>query len=224
MVKKRKDEADEDKIKCKNEVQDTDVIKSGEKDDREVEDIESTENNNACTCDSKGQVDENENMEDKCDKSDEIADLSQKLEQKEKELEENIELAQRIKAEFDNYKRRVSREKEQLYTDMAGDIISKFIPIIDNIERAVSAASDGNDSQKVLEGIEMILNQFMDVMNKEGVEEIPALNQQFDPNLHNAVMHVEDEGYEANTIVEVFQKGYMLNGKVLRYSMVKVAN
>lgn len=150
--------------------------------------------------------------------------LKEQLSKKENELKVHVELIQRVKAEFDNYKRRTAKEKEQLYTDITGDVIAKLLPVVDNLERAVNSASETTDMEKLLDGVKMILNQFKDVLAKEGVEEIPAMDQQFDPNYHNAVMHVEDDGYEDNMVVEEFQKGYKIKDKVLRYSMVKVAN
>lgn len=150
--------------------------------------------------------------------------LEEELAKKDAQLGEYIELAQRVKAEFDNYRKRTAREKEQLYSDIRGDIILKFLPVLDNLERAGSQTSEVSDLSSVIDGMNMILKQFKDILAKEGVEEIEADGKNFDPNLHNAVMHIEDESAGNNTIVEVFQKGYKLKDKVLRHSMVKVAN
>lgn len=156
--------------------------------------------------------------------SDEMMRLKDELKKKDDELTEYIELAQRVKAEFDNYKKRTAREKEQLYTDVSGDIICKLLPVMDNLERAISTSSDNSDAGTLMSGMEMILKQFKDVLRKEGLEEIESSGQKFDPMLHNAVMHVEDESLGQNEIVEVFQKGYKLKDKIIRHSMVKVAN
>lgn len=152
----------------------------------------------------------------------EIDKLKKQLEEKENELNGYIDIAKRIKAEFENYKKRTLREKEQLYTDITGEIVSKFLPVIDNLERA--AASDSEDVESMSKGLKMILKQFNDVLSKEGVEEIEAMGKEFDPNLHNAVMHTTDESVDEGVIVEVFQKGYKIKDKVIRHSVVKVAN
>jgi Molecular chaperone GrpE (heat shock protein) len=154
----------------------------------------------------------------------EVANLKKQLLQKDEELKGHIELAQRVKAEFDNYRKRTAREKEQLYSDITGDIITRLLPVIDNLERAISTSSEGSDSKAIISGMEMILKQFKDILAKEGIEEIEASGKEFDPQYHNAVMHIEDEAYGSNTIAEVFQKGYRLKDKVIRHSMVKVAN
>lgn len=154
--------------------------------------------------------------------ADEFSVLKKQLQEKDNELRAYTELAQRVKAEFDNYKKRIAKEREQQYTDITGDIIFKFLPIIDNLERAISVNSD--DSSIIADGIEMILKQFKEILSKEGVEEIEALGQQFNPYYHEAVMHIEDEEYESNAITEVFRKGYKIKDKILRHSMVKVAN
>lgn len=148
--------------------------------------------------------------------------LKVKLEDKEKELSEYIELAQRVKAEFDNYKKRTVREKEQLNVEIKCDVISSILPVIDNLMRAVS--SEPSENGGVIEGVRMIIKQFMDILAKQGLEEIEASGQEFDPAYHNAVMHIDDESYGSNYIVEVFQKGYKLKDRVIRHSVVKVAN
>lgn len=173
---------------------------------------------------SKGQDDSGDNIISDGEYADEVSLLKEQLQKKEEELKQYVDLAQRVKAEFDNFKKRTAREREQLYTDITGDIISKILPVIDNLERAVSSAAESTDGEKISEGLKLIMNQINDILAKEGVEEIKALNENFDPNYHDAVMHVEDENYGPNTVVEVFQKGYKIKEKVLRYSAVKVAN
>lgn len=129
----------------------------------------------------------------------------------------------RLQADFDNYRKRVAREKEEIYTTALGDLIKQLLPIIDNFERALDSFKSANLDPKYYDGLEMIYKEFIGILNKNGLEEIEALNCNFDPNLHHAVMKVEAEGDEENIIKEVFQKGYMLNNKVIRPSMVKVA-
>jgi molecular chaperone GrpE len=127
----------------------------------------------------------------------------------------------RLAAEYDNYRKRTTREKEGAYTDGKSDTATAFLAVYDNLERAVQQF-DAADPHR--QGIEMIGKQFLEVLSKLGVAEIEAAGKAFDPNVHNAVMHVEDDAVEENTVVEVFQKGFRLGDKVLRCSMVKVAN
>lgn len=126
----------------------------------------------------------------------------------------------RLSAEYENYRKRTTKEKEGIYSDSVVDVLKETLPILDNLERAL-AADGSKEDLKV--GIEMTSKQFIDTLSKFGVEEI-LTEAGFDPNLHNAVMHVNDDSFGENAIVEVFQKGYKKDEKVLRYSMVKVAN
>lgn len=127
----------------------------------------------------------------------------------------------RLMAEFDNYKKRSAKERENIYADVRVDTVSKFLPVYDNLERAL-AAETGDEAFK--RGVEMTFQQLCDVFQKLGVEPIESVGQTFDPNLHNAVMHVEDEAYGEGEIIEEFQKGFKTADKVIRFSMVKVAN
>jgi len=126
----------------------------------------------------------------------------------------------RTMAEYENFRKRTAKEKEGIYTDACADVLKEVLPVLDNLERALSVEGSGEDLRI---GVEMTVRQFNDAFNKLGVEEL-APEGEFDPNLHNAVMHIEDEQYGTNEIVEVFQKGYKRANKVLRHSMVKVAN
>lgn len=126
----------------------------------------------------------------------------------------------RTVAEYDNFRKRTIKEKENIYTEACADVLKEMLPVLDNLERAVAVDGSVEDLKK---GLEMTINQFMGALNKLGVEEIAA-DGEFDPNHHNAVMHVEDSSLGANQVAEVFQKGYKKGEKVLRYSMVKVAN
>lgn len=126
----------------------------------------------------------------------------------------------RISAEYDNFRKRTAKEKEGIYSDACTDVLKNMLPVLDNLERAVSVEGNLDDLKK---GIDMTLRQFKDSLNKLNVEEI-STEEGFDPNYHNAVMHMVDENYGKNEIVEVFQKGYKRENKVIRYSMVKVAN
>lgn len=126
----------------------------------------------------------------------------------------------RTVAEYDNFRKRTVKEKEGIYTNACEDILKEFLPVLDNLERAITVDGSIEDLKK---GIEMTIKQFSDALEKLEVEEIGA-DGEFDPNVHNAVMHVDDEQYGKNQVVEVFQKGYKRGEKVLRHSMVKVAN
>ncbi len=144
------------------------------------------------------------------------------LKKKQQEIDALNDKYLRTVAEYDNFKRRTVKEKEQLYKDSACDIISQILPVIDNLERALAAFPDKeNDYYK---GVEMVMRQTEEIFTKMGVEAIKSVGEEFNPELHNAVMHIDDDAYNDNTIVEEFQKGYKYKDKVIRYSMVKVAN
>ena len=135
--------------------------------------------------------------------------------------QEDSERYLRLMAEFDNYKKRSAKERENIYTDVRVDTVTKFLPVYDNLERAMKTETADEAFKK---GVEMTFNQLTDVFRKLGVEEIESVGKPFDPTLHNAVMHVEDEALGENEIVEEFQKGFRIGDKVIRFSMVKVAN
>ncbi len=136
------------------------------------------------------------------------------------ELEQEKDRYQRVVAEYANYKRRTDQEKEQLGTFVKGEVLKALLPQIDNLDRAVSSP-EGEEYKK---GIDMVIRQFADSLTAMGLEEIPALGQTFDPELHHAVMREDADGVEPETVTEVYQKGYRLGTRVLRPSMVKVAN
>ena len=127
----------------------------------------------------------------------------------------------RLAAEYDNFRKRSQKEKDSLYTDIKVDTLRKFLPVYDNLERALKQATADEAYRK---GVEMIMAQFKSTMDGLGVTEIAAEGEKFDPEKHNAVMHVEDESFGENEIVEVFQRGFTLGDKVIRFAMVKVAN
>lgn len=127
----------------------------------------------------------------------------------------------RLCAEYDNYRKRSQKERDGLYADIKADTLLKFLPVYDNLERALATPTADEAYRK---GVEMTMVQFNTTLEKLGVTEIEALGKSFDPNVHNAVMHVEDESRGENEVVEVFQKGFKLGDKVIRFAMVKVAN
>ena len=127
----------------------------------------------------------------------------------------------RLAAEYDNYRKRTAKEKESLWTDAKADTVQAFLPVYDNLERALKQDTADEAFKK---GVEMTMNQLKEVFARLGVTEIEAQGQPFDPNLHNAVMHIEDENLGENTVAQVFQAGFMLGEKVIRFAMVQVAN
>lgn len=143
------------------------------------------------------------------------------LEEKIKSLEERY---LRLAAEYDNYKKRTIREKDAIFADCLASNIEKLLPILDNLERASKTETDSEEASKIVEGIELIAKQFKDILASMDIEIIDAVGNKFDHLLHNAVMHIEDDNFGDNEVVEELQKGYKYKDKVIRHSMVKVAN
>ena len=127
----------------------------------------------------------------------------------------------RLAAEYDNYRKRTAKEKESIWTTAKADTAAAFLPVYDNLERAIKQETADEAYKK---GVEMTMNQLKEVFSKLGIEEIPALGEQFDPNLHNAVMHIDDENLGENVVAQVFQAGFRCGEKVIRFAMVQVAN
>lgn len=136
-------------------------------------------------------------------------------------LAEQEEKFLRLAAEYDNYRKRSQKEKEAAWVAAKGDAVLAFLPVYDNLERALKQETADEAYKK---GVEMTFSGLKEILTKQGVEEIPALGETFDPNAHNAVMHVDDDTVGENTIVEVFQTGFRSGDKVVRFAMVKVAN
>lgn len=155
------------------------------------------------------------------DKDEYIAKLNNDLLEQKKRSDEYFDHLKRNMAEFDNFKKRMQKEKENMYSTIVADFVSELLPVMDNFEKAVDAETK-DESYK--NGMKMIYSQINDLLKKAGVEEIEALGKEFDPNYHEAVMHIEDDKYKEKEIVEVFRKGYKLGDKVIRHTMVKVAN
>ncbi|NMA94862.1 MAG: nucleotide exchange factor GrpE [Clostridiales bacterium] len=177
----------------------------------EREDIENCSNDcaNDCTCH---------------DILDEEVQLDEQFEIIKKERDANLALAQRIQAEFDNFRKRNKNISGEYYDMGVGELAIEFLAVLDNLERALESMDGGECPQAFVEGIDMVTKQFIDVFKKFEIEEIEAINMPFDPNWHHAVAQEPAEGdQEKNTVVEVLQKGYRHKDKVLRYSMVKVA-
>ncbi len=152
----------------------------------------------------------------------ELADTQKKLADAEAALAEEHDKYLRLYAEYDNFRRRTAKEKESIYGDACADTVSGILPIIDTLERAAAALSPEDAESPLGKGITMTLKAATDALAKMGVEVIPT--ETFDPDIHNAVMHIEDETLPESAIVEVFQRGYRKGDRIIRYAMVKVAN
>ena len=169
-----------------------------------------------------------EKAEDKADSSEETKEkkfFGKKKEKKDKKDEKIEELTDQVKrqmAEFDNYRKRTEKEKASMYIIGAKDIVEKILPVVDNFERGLATAEGSEDP--FVQGMEKIYKQLLTTLNEMGVKAIEAVGTEFNPDFHNAVMHVEDEEVGENIVVEEFQKGYMYKDFVVRHSMVKVAN
>ena len=148
----------------------------------------------------------------------------EKKDKKDEQIEDLTDRLKRSMAEFDNYRKRVEKEKSHMYEIGAKDVIEKILPIVDNFERGFDSLSEEEREAPFAAGMDKVFKQLTDMLEGIGVTPIEALDQEFDPNLHNAVMHVEDESVGENIIVEEFQKGYCYKDSVVRHSMVKVAN
>ena len=147
--------------------------------------------------------------------------IKEELEAKNKELEEKDDRLKRLMAEFDNYKKRSQKERENLYSSLLSDIIQKILPVIDNLEKASNVKTQDENYKQ---GVEMCLKQFKDVLNSNGVSEIEAVGKIFNPELHEAISSVVDENLGEKEIKEEYRKGYKIGDKVIRHSLVVVAN
>ena len=143
------------------------------------------------------------------------------IDPKQQELDELNDRYKRVLAEFENYKKRSSKERETLYNSIVSDIVEVFLPVVDNLENALKIETQDVEYKK---GIELVLKQFKDILKSKGVEEIPAMGETFDPALHEAVSSVQDPDKNAQEIVQEYRKGYKIGSKVIRHSMVVVAN
>ena len=199
------------------ELKDEVIIEKTEKETQETENGSQVENKESS--EASDVVSENEGNTD----SDELNIVKQQKEEN-KKLQEELDMTKdrllRLTAEYDNYRKRTTKEKEGIYSDAYVDVLKEIIPILDNLERAVAADGSIEDLKK---GIEMTIKGCQDSFIKLGIEEIDTSGE-FDPNVHNAVMHIEDESLGKNVIAEVFQKGYKKEDKIIRHTMVKVAN
>ena len=153
--------------------------------------------------------------------NDEIIEIKKENETLKIQLDETNDRLKRVAAEFDNYKKRNEKEKVGMYSSVMSDVISNFLPVIDNLEKAVASQTE-DESYK--QGVELVLKQFKDVLKANGVTEIEAVGKTFDPELHEAVSLVVDENLGEKEVKEEYRKGYKIGDKVIRHSMVVVAN
>jgi molecular chaperone GrpE len=202
-MKKEKNSKDEKEHLKVNQIDENDMSTEG-----------SCNSDSSCDCNGECEVDS---------VTTEIEELKAKLEDKTRQCEEYLNVVQRTAAEFDNYKKRSIKEKEALSLDVSIDTVNTFLPVVDNLERALKAAEE-MAKNPLKDGVELVMRQLKECLEKIGVEPIIAVNTTFDPELHNAVMHVTDDENGENVVIEEFQKGYVMKGKVVRHSMVKVVN
>ena len=150
--------------------------------------------------------------------------FKKKKDKKDEQIEELTDKVKRQMAKFDNFRKRTEKEKSQMYDMGAKTIVEKILPVIDNFERGLAAVPEDNKEDAFVVGMDKIYRQMLTVLEEAGVKPIEAVGAEFDPNFHNAVMHVEDETLGENVVAEELQKGYMYRDTVVRHSMVKVAN
>ena len=180
----------------------------------------------ACNCESECKADESQNTceadeSDKAEAQDESTESSKKKDPKDAVIEELQDRVKRQMAEFDNFRKRTEKEKSSMYIIGAKEIVEKILPVVDNFERGLAQAQEGD---AFADGMKMIYKQLTTTLDDLGVKPIEAVGKEFNPDFHNAVMHVEDEEVGENIVVEEFQKGYTYKDFVVRHSMVKVAN
>lgn len=201
---------EENKNPCTEECECSEVQKDNEV---EAEDTEAVEKDAAKEPDEKGS----------CKDKKKNKKAEAEIEKLNAELAEEKDKYMRLYAEYENFRKRSVKEREGVFSEAYCDALTQILPILDNLERAAQFSPEDAESP-MAKGLELTLKSFVETMNKMGVYEIEALGKEFDPNVHNAVMHIEDETAGENQVVEVFMKGYAKGDKVLRYSMVKVAN
>ena len=207
--------ADEESTQAAEEAKDTDMNE--------------TESDDDASTDAEAKADEkaDDKSDDKADdKSDEKKGLfkKKKKDKKDEQIEELNDRLKRQMAEFENFRKRTEKEKSTMFDMGAKSVVEKLLPIIDNFERGFAGLSEEQMSDPFVSGMDMVYKQLVKALADMGVEPIEAIGKPFDPNLHNAVMHVEDENLGENTVAQEFQKGYLYHGSVVRHSMVQVAN
>lgn len=153
----------------------------------------------------------------------EMALMQRELEEARSQTESAIDKMMRLAADFDNYKKRSAKEYENIRKFAAENLIKELLPIVDNFERAIESASESKDFDSFIEGVKLILNQMINLLEKEGVIRIKAVGEVFDPNVHEAVLHINSDDYPENVVTQELQKGYILRDRVIRPAMVAVS-
>ena len=212
--------AEEKKQEDREEVKVDETVETETSEEKDTESIEAGE-----AADTKEEAEEKEESAEEAEEEKGNGGFFKKKEKKDKkdaQIEELTDKVRRQMAEFENFRKRSEKEKSQMYEVGAKSILEKILPVVDNFERGLKGMEESEDP--FAQGMQMIYKQLMTSLEEAGVSPIEALGNEFDPNFHNAVMHVEDEEAGESEIVEEFQKGYMYHDTVLRHSMVKVAN
>lgn len=209
-AEKAQEEADENPDACKSDAEDAEDKESAEGEKDEGEDA-------AGAGPGEGDAEEKKTGKKFFGKKD-------KKDKKDEKIEELTDRLTRQMAEFDNFRKRTEKEKSQMYEIGAKDVVEKILPVVDNFERGLNAAKDSAQDDPFVQGMEMVYKQLMTALEGIGVKPIEAVGKEFDPEFHNAVMHVDDAELGENVVVEELQKGYLYRDSVVRYSMVKVAN
>lgn len=226
----RPSQQQQEERKVVQEVIEEDKLDLEEQDTQEeaTQNPESKEETSECdNADSNNEVENEVNKESKKEKSNKSIFGKEKKEKKDPRDEKIEELNDRLirnMAEFDNFRKRTDKEKSQMFEMGAKDIVEKILPVVDNFERGLGTITEEEKEGAFAQGIEKIYKQLLTTLEEAGVKAIEAVGKEFDPNLHNAVMHAEDENFGENTITDEFLKGYTYRDTVVRHSMVKVVN
>lgn len=212
-----------------NENKDLDEELEQEEETRTEDDLEEeTQETEDSTEDSEISEDEgDESAEEEADSKEKKGLFSKKKEKKDKKTQQIEDLTDKLKrtmAEFDNFRKRTEKEKSGMYESGARGVIEKLLPVVDNFERAFKDLTDEQREDPFVDGMDKVFKQVMTIFDELGVKAIEAEGKEFNPDFHNAVMHIEDEEFEENVVAEEFQKGYTYKDSVIRHSMVKVAN
>ena len=225
MVKEAVEEAKAKAAQENAETEDSEEIPENAEEMAEEESTEDTEQEDeSCVTDTPESAEDSQEGADAQKKSKGLFGKKNKKDKKDEKIEELTDRLTRQMAEFDNFRKRTDKEKSQMYEVGAKDIIEKILPVVDNFERGLAAVTEEEKSHPFVEGMEKIYKHLMTTLEGIGVKPIEAVGQEFNLDLHNAVMHVEDEAAGENIVVEEFQKGYTYHDQVVRHSMVKVAN
>lgn len=190
-----------------------------EAEDKELEDIKVD-----IDVDEEAKESEESKKESRKEKKEKKKEEKEKKDKKDEQIEELKDRVTRQMAEFENFRKRTEKEKSQMFEVGVKTMVEKILPVVDNFERGLAQVPDDKKDDSFVEGMNMIYKQMMTAFDEIGVKQIEAVGKEFDPNLHNAVMHVDDDTLPENSIVEEFQKGYIYHDQVVRHSMVKVAN